>query len=136
MSKVDVDSSSKPVHGQGLCWAARIISILPAITPLVWITAHGIDAASAFGLFAFVALPAFIAWRCHIVGGLLLIIPAGLNLYLITVSLITRDPYAYFELDRSFVVRVILPIWTAAFVGGLLHIVAWCRERQSDRSPS
>ena len=103
----------------------------------MWMAAHGIDAASAFVVLPLFAVPALMAWRWHLVGGVLLIALAGFNLYLITVSLISRDPYAYFELDPSFVARAILPVWTAMFIGGFLHvIVCWWEERQSKRASS
>jgi hypothetical protein len=92
--------------------------------------AHGIDAASAFVVFALFALPAVIAWRCHLVGGLLLTIRAGLHICLVTVSLVNRDPYAYFELDLGFVASAILPAWTVAFIGGLLHLIVGWRETE------
>jgi hypothetical protein len=138
ISKVSVDSSRKPAHRKGWCWAARIISLLPAITPLVWIAAYaaaidavayGIDATLGFVVFALSPLVALIAWRWHLVGGLLLTIPAGFNVCLIAVSLINGDPYGYYELDQSFVARAILPLWMAMFIGGLLHLIAWWKER-------
>jgi hypothetical protein len=54
------------------------------------------------------------------------------NILMIANSIATDDPYAYFELDQSYVVRAILPMWMTMFVGGFLHLVAWGQERRKE----
>lgn len=117
-----------------LWWTAGIISVLPGFIATIFVAVNTAIWAARFGsswdpvreaaiLFVILVLPGIIAWRWHLGGGLLLIVEAGLNMFMIAVSLITHDAYAYFELDQTLVAYVILPMWMAMFVGGLQHVV-------------
>jgi len=79
-------------------------------------------------LFVLLLLPGLIGWRWHLAGGWIMMLESSVNLLMISVSVATSDPYAYFELDPSYVLRVILPMWVTVFVGAILHQTAWWME--------
>jgi len=140
MSKVSVQNGRGAIHGNALCWAARIISLLPgtgatayvSVTTAIWAAQYGnvghiFQNATMF--FAILVLPGLIAWRWHLVGGIIMLLESTYNILMIASSIANHDPYAYFELDPSYVLRAILPMWMTILVGALLHLIAWGRER-------
>jgi hypothetical protein len=141
MSIVPAQNGRGAVHGKAFCWAARIISLVPGIgytayasvDTAIWAARYGNfwDIFQTAGmLFVLLVLPGLIGWRWHVEGGLIMMLESSGNILMIAISIATHDPYAYFELDPSYVLRVILPIWVTILVGAFLHLIAWGTEKR------
>ncbi len=131
-------------HGKAWCWAARFVSLVPGVVATVyasldvirwWATyGFGHDLLGFFPFLCFAALvvPGLVAWRWHGLGGFLLVSQSALHILWIAASMADRTSYGYFELDPSYVLRSILPIWTGMFVGGCLHFIAGSSESRNE----
>jgi hypothetical protein len=122
MSEIPVQNGRRAVHGSALCWAARIISLVPVIAYTAYASVDTAIWAAKYGdfwdvfqtasmLFVLLVLPGLIGWRWHVAGGLIMMLESSFNILMIAVSVATHDSYAYFEMDPSYVLRAILPIW-------------------------
>ncbi len=123
-----------------LRWAAVIVSIAPAIGVFILVladralssTGHDSDwiRVLLFGMSLSVTLsiPGFIAWRWHLLGGILLISLSGLTI----LAIVTDPDGGLFELNQDYLLlRVILPFSIVCFVGGVLHLIVWWTDRRS-----
>jgi hypothetical protein len=144
-NEISVQGSREAVHGRAGCWVARIVSLIPGIgatayacvDTAAWAVRYGdvwdiLRTAGTFSLL--LVLPGLIGWRWHLAGGLIIMFESSLNILMIANSIATHDSYAYFELDPSYVLRAILPVWVTMFVGGFLHVVAWGSEKGRTKS--
>jgi hypothetical protein len=131
----------RAIHGGVCCWVARIVSLLPGAAATLYVSIEAVRSWMAYGsssgvlpslLICLVALllPSLVAWRQHGPGGTMLVCESSLHIMLLAASIVTHHPYAYFELDRSFVLHAILPFWTMLFVGGWLHLISWGNENR------
>ncbi|MFC1924739.1 hypothetical protein ACFLXA_05205 [Chloroflexota bacterium] len=141
MSKIRIEDSYRRTHGSVLCWLARAIALLPVIVATTYIWIDSVWFASKYGtgweefivgifLLCFLVLPGLIAWRWHLLGGIILALESAFHIFLIDVSIASHDVYLYFELDRYIVLRIILPFWIIIFIGASLHLFVWWEERR------
>lgn len=142
LSKVSTEANDRPIHGSFLCWIARIIALLPGIgaTTYVWIDsvkfAIKCDAGwenyiAGIPLLCLLVLPGLIAWRWHLLGGIILAFVSAFNIFLIALSIYYSNPYLYLELEQYFVLHTILPFWVMILIGASLHLFVWWKERRS-----
>ena len=142
LKKIDLEHSSRPEHGKALCWAARIVSLLPGIGATAYVSIDTASWAAKYGdvwdifqtvgmSFFILVLPALVGWRWHLAGGLIMMLESSVNILMIANSIATNNPYAYFEADPSYVLRAILPMWVTILVGSCLHLMAWARETRT-----
>ncbi|OGO03581.1 MAG: hypothetical protein A2Y72_05465 [Chloroflexi bacterium RBG_13_53_26] len=128
MKKIDLEHSSRPEHGKALCWAARIVSLLPgtaatayaAYVSMRWPAAYGSEGPLFF--FAILALPGLIAWRWHLTGGLLIVFSGTMFVSYCIVWLPYESVVFYY---------LVWPSAMVFFAGGVLHLVVAERDRQS-----
>jgi hypothetical protein len=69
-------------------------------------------------------LPFVLAWRRHLLGGIVIV---AVSIYFIWYIWLGPIP-PWFE-TRAWTVYV-LPLWALSCAGGLLHLVAWWKERE------
>ena len=142
MTNFGVINTRKSAHGKPLCWAARIVSLIPGIGYTAYASVDAAIWAARYGdvwdifqtagmLFVLLVLPALVGWRWHLAGGLIMMLESSVNILMIANSIATHDSYAYFELDPSYVLRAILPMWVTILVGSCLHLMAWARETRT-----
>ena len=129
-STVGVENSLKPVHGRALCWAARIACTGLNLFAAAYLLSHwatydqGLwSILSAICLFVLSVVPALIAWRSHLVGGVFALI----------ISFLYTE-VAYSQVDRNIFVHTIFPFSAVWLASGILHLAVWWRER-SKRIP-
>jgi hypothetical protein len=135
MNKFAVRNNRRSVHGRALCWAARIISLLPGLAAaydsrdtVIWAAKYGnvgdiFQTASMW--FALLVLPGLIAWRWHLAGSVLLAVPALMLVFVPFTS----------EIDRSYGLLCILPLGLALFAGAFINLMVWVWEVEGSRGP-
>ncbi len=128
------------IHGNTLCFAARLVSIavsmIMACFLAAWAASYGLDedmggiASFHFGLsvFHFWFVPVLlvaIAWKYHLLGGVLILLysPAP---FLIT-CFITVVSEGHQDVSHLVLAGLVFP------VGAALHLVAWSKERRTER---
>jgi hypothetical protein len=129
------------MHGDTLCWAARIISIAVSIVIAcilaAWAASYGLNEDMGgispfyFGLsvFHFWFIPVMlvvIAWRCHLLGGVAMLLYSPMP-FLIT-WFITVVSEGHQDVSHLVLAAFVFP------VGAALHLVAWWKERRSKRA--
>ena len=126
-----------------LCWAARIVCLLPWIAaPLLGLAAeatHGFmyETRSPFnfvlatlGFFVcylifpgfLLTIPTLIAWKRHLLGGMLLVLSSGLFIGWICA------PVYHFGQEITPGMTFFLAVPVLFLIGGLLHLAAWLTE--------
>ena len=141
MTEIDARASSESRHGTGLCFAARLISVAVsagmACILASWAASYGVNEGmggivpSHFGLsvFHFWLIPAVlavIAWRYHLLGGVLMLLYSPMP-FLIT-WFITVVSEGHQDVSHLVLAAFVFP------VGAALHLVAWWEERGSKRA--
>jgi hypothetical protein len=141
MTEIHARASSESRHGTGLCFAARLISVAVsagmACILASWAASYGVNEGMGgivpfhFGLsvFHFWLIPAMltvIAWRYHLSGGVVMLLYSPIP-FLIT-FLITVMSEGHQDASHLVFAAFVLP------VGAALHLVAWWRERRSQRA--
>jgi hypothetical protein len=129
------------LHGNTSCWAARLISMAVSIATacilVAWAVSYGVNEGMGgivpfhFGLsvFHFWLIPAVltvIAWRYHLFGGAVMLLYSPIP-FLIT-CFITVVSEGHQDVSHLVLAALVFP------VGAVLHLVAWCREKQSQRA--
>ena len=138
IGKMGDRETGKPVHGRALCWAARIVSLIPGIAYASIATAiraaeHGSGGEifqTAAGCFAILVLPGLIAWRRHLAGSVLL---AGYALVIVFVGFTSEVAFTS-EID-SHGLLWILPLGLALFAGAFINLMVWVWETEGNRGP-
>lgn len=131
--KTDIQSS-QGAHGKALCWMARILSLPVAIFGVIWMFyvpttwEGGSDSVPLLLPLDLIPLVlALIAWKWHLVGGTLLS-AFGILLGVMGISSFSEEgpnhDYLY-----------LTPIGAVLLTGGLLHVLAWAKERSGKRTP-
>ncbi len=121
--------ATRSEHIGRLCWVARLIPLIPVVcAPLLvmnWeLPGYRTEMSLINGIVYFcllVLLPTVIAWQWHMVGSILIMIPSGAYIYHLC--------FPTHPLDTAFPLHYILPLWAIFFTGGILHIIAWLKER-------
>ena len=135
IGKMGDRETGKPVHGRALCWAARIISLLPGLAA-AYASIHTVIWAAKYGnvgdifqtasmCFAILVVPGLIAWRWHLAGSVLLAVPALMLVFVPFTS----------EIDRSYGLLCILPLGLALFAGAFINLMVWVWETEGNRGP-
>ncbi|HJX70090.1 MAG TPA: hypothetical protein VJ441_03250 [Dehalococcoidia bacterium] len=113
-----------------LLWAARIVSLVPIIfvlyfgLPNLFIPGPRGWNWGPLWLIACVVLPVAVAWRWHLLGGILMLILWCLPMYYI---FSTDHP---FDAQRIYVLRDLSPFLTTLLAGGILHLIVWWKGRE------
>jgi len=131
-------------HGSRLCWAARLVTLASLLSTPVSayaqaISSHGfseydytwylvflivLSPVMYLSPFYIVALPCVLAWRRHLLGGIIIVaISIEFTWYLVLGPIPSGDG------ERLWVAWV-LPLWCLSCAGGLLHLAAWFVERR------
>ena len=138
MSDITAGNSGRLVHGKALCWAARVIPLAVGLAiglPWIafWIVTSIKEVTDGDGLWPILGLlgllcsylipllAALIAWRWHLLGGMLLVL-GGATLYL------------FFVLggDMQWGVHLYVP---PLLLGGILHLLVWRKEKVNELAP-
>lgn len=134
MNKVGVRNNRRSVHGKALCWAARIVSLIPGIGATAYVSIDTAIWAAKYGsggdifqtatlCFALLVLPGLIAWCWHLAGSVLLAVPALMLVFVAFTG----------EIDRSYAFCCMLPLGLAFFAGAFMHLMVWVWEVESSQ---
>ncbi|HJX70089.1 MAG TPA: hypothetical protein VJ441_03245 [Dehalococcoidia bacterium] len=122
-------ASSKHIAGGGPCkllWAARIVSFAPPIMlsfRVFWLVPHR-DWQALLMLTVFFVLPAVVAWRWHLLGGTLILIPCGW-------FFICYICFPY-EIERIEALRVWSPFLTPLLTSSILYFIVWWKGKKQE----
>lgn len=109
-----------------LCWTARITSLAAGIGLFFLILRVSFDIPAL----VFLLVPVLIAWRAHLIGGILLaliaLIAANQIIYIRSAS----QPYGW---ERMEAILIVLPVAVVYLISGVLHITVWWRETSEAR---
>ena len=140
--KTMMSLAAKAFHEEAdtLCWAARLVSLtvgalllLTALSVALLWAADILDyeqGASVLILLSCVPpLLAGIAWRRHLVGGILMLLLATA---LLTYSIATVHDW---DSTAPFNVFTLLPPSVVLLAGGVLHLIVWSRQTRDESKP-
>ena len=115
------DIANTRAHGNALCWAARIVSLVPSIWAIFFVVLSA-EWGGLLVVAVFFIVPAVLAWRWHFLGGIAFLVPCGCFVYHICS---TNHP---FDLQRGYFVRAVAPFLAVWLVSSVLHILVWWKE--------
>jgi hypothetical protein len=125
-----VDESPSEERGtSALCWAARTVPLVVAIPLVAWMfyllwvhTTTYVNDPAPLPMLAVFSVPlvfALIAWRWHLVGGVLL--SAFAALVIVVPLILTGSDF------------LLILVGAVLLAGGLLHLIVWWQEKRMQR---
>ena len=122
-----------------LLWAARRMPLIPGIW-FLWISigmivnlvrgdfhSAGLSFWIAPTLLSLPLLLAVIAWRWHLIGGVLIILFTTAS---VSCQLYGSSFWGVFDLFTYYALAIGFGPWLLFFAGGILHLIAWRQEKK------
>jgi hypothetical protein len=120
------DSMNVERKTSALCWSARVVTLVGALLiGFPW---------SIYGI-GLTLLVAIIAWRWHLPGGILIILPTVAWLIYVLVAYMFFNERPVSEYEFWDIYPFLLALAAPFLSGGVLHLIVWWKEERKKQIP-